>query len=73
MVTKLNNEFIACMIDGFEDFLDSKGVRIPNEERDMEDDENAANIWGMDFAEMMGIIRDTCKNFGITVEDNWED
>ena len=69
---KLTNEFIACIIDGFEDFLDSKGIRIQNADRDRDDPGNTANIYGMDFADLFGTIKDTCSNFGIEVEDTWE-
>lgn len=69
---KLNNEFIACIIDGFEDFLTDKGINIPNEDRDYDDPEGGAIIYGMDFAELMEMIRDTCENFGVEVEDTWE-
>lgn len=70
---KLNNEFIACIIDGFEDFLTDKGINIPNEDRDHDDPEGGAIIYGMDFAELMEMIRDTCENFGVEVEDTWEE
>ena len=70
--TKLNNEFIASIIDGFEDFLDEREVVIPNEDRDRDDPDCGANIYGMDFAELMDMIRDTCDQYGIKVEDTWE-
>ena len=45
-------EFIGQIIDTFEDFLDEKGIVIPNEERDFDEDldaENSANIYGSDY------------------------
>mgnify|MGYP007032384737 CR=1 FL=1 len=33
----LKNDFLSVILDEFEDYLDFKGVRIPNEERDLED------------------------------------
>lgn len=45
-------ELIGQFIDLFEDFLDEKGIVIPNEERDENielDAENSANIYGSDY------------------------
>ena len=69
---KQNNNFLVTIVDYFEDFLDEKGVRIPNEDRDREDPDNCANIYGDDFDEMMCAIRDICAEYGIEVEDKWE-
>lgn len=41
-------EFIGQVVDVFEDFLESKGISIENEERD-EDEETAAIIYGSDY------------------------
>ena len=45
-------EFIGQIIDIFEDFLDKKGIVIPNQKRDFEEDlepEESANIYGEDY------------------------
>jgi hypothetical protein len=66
----LNNMFLVEIIDMFEDFLTAKGVTIPNEERDAEDPDGS-QIWGMDFADVLGNIRDICGKYGIDVADEW--
>ena len=45
----LKNDFLLRLLDEFEDYLDFKGVRIPNAERDLEESDGGANIWGEDF------------------------
>ena len=45
-------EFLGQVIDTFEDFLDEKGVVLPNKERDEDEDlapEESANIYGSDY------------------------
>ena len=74
----LNNNFLASIIDNLEDWLDEKGVRIPNEERDMEcgaaeEPQDEAHIWGKDFDHIMEMLRDACESNGIIVDDKWED
>ena len=39
-------EFIGQIIDIFEDFLEEKGIEIPNDDRE---DENDAIIYGLDY------------------------
>ena len=70
--TKLTNNFLVAIIDELEDFFDSKGIVIPNAERDAQDSDGGANIWGDDFDYIMTMLRDTCANYGIVVEDRWE-
>ena len=69
----LRNNFLLDIIETFEDFLDEKGIRIPNEERDAEDPDNQANLYGNDFDNLMDSIREICEENGITVLDEWED
>lgn len=57
-------EFIGQIIDIFEDFLDEKGIRIDNPEREGEDTEEAANIYGSDY----GALEDEIKELLV----NWE-
>ena len=66
------NNFIATIIDNLEDWLDEKGVQIPNNERDKDDPDNSANFYGEDFDWAMEMIRDVCAKNGIIVEDEWE-
>jgi len=68
----LTNDFLMSIIDELEDWLDSKGIRIPNAERDEQDPDGGANIWGDDFDDVTTMLRDTCANYGIIVEDRWE-
>ena len=72
-VKKLKNNFLVTIIDNLEDWLDDKGIRIPNEERDAEDPENSANFYGDDFDWFMNMMRDVCAQNGIIVDDEWED
>lgn len=64
-------ELVAYIIDIFEDFLDEKGVRVPNPERDAEDPDNEANIYGEDFDVLMDKIIETLKSDGIRVADDF--
>ena len=68
----LKNDFLAVIIDNIEDWIDKKGIRIPNEERDKEDIDNTANIYGEDFDWMMDMLRHVCCEHGIIVGDEWE-
>ena len=73
---ELDNNFLVTIIDNIEDWLDEKGVRIPNEERDKEcgiaeTPQDEAHIWGEDFDWIMEMIRDVCARYGIVVEDKW--
>ena len=72
----LTNDFLETIIDNIEDWLDEKGVRIPNEERDRECgiseiSQEEAHIYGADFDWMMEMLRDVCAKNGIIVDDEW--
>lgn len=60
--------YAAGIIDTVEDWLDEKGVRIPNEERDKEDPENAANIYGEDYDSLeygiMNVLEELTESAG---------
>ena len=45
------SEFIGQIIDIFEDFLEEKGIRLDNDEREA-DDEFAAIIYGSDYGDI---------------------
>lgn len=69
--------YMATVIDIFEEFLDEKGVEIPNPERDAENDPNAAHVYGNDYDEMLEklsepflALADEC---GVEADvDHWE-
>ena len=61
-------EFIGQIIDTFEDFLDEKGIVIPNEDRDSDeelDPENSANIYGEDYDYLSQELRKILTNWKI--------
>ena len=71
MNPELNLEFIGQIIDIFEDFLGERGVTLPNDER--EQDEDAAIIYGTDYGQLQTELIDTMWNWGIEVKDGWEE
>jgi hypothetical protein len=71
MNRELNLEFIGQIIDIFEDFLEERGVTLPNDER--EQDEDAAIIYGTDYSQLQTELIDTMRNWGIEVKDGWEE
>lgn len=61
-------EFKGQLIDIFEDFLDERGIVIPNSERDEDEDldpEEAANIYGSDYDELADKLMDTLERWGL--------
>lgn len=56
-------EFIGQIIDIFEDFLEEKGIDIPNE--DKTDEDNTAIIYGCDYGDLQTNIEEMMKNWGI--------
>lgn len=65
-------EFLGQLIDIFEDFLDEKGIVIPNEERDMDpnlDPDNSANIYGRDYDSIRSGLEEILVNWGILESD----
>ena len=69
----LKNNFLCEIVDELDDWLEDKGIKVPNEERDKEDPENTTNFYGEDFDEIMEMMREICRKNGIVVEDEWED
>ena len=69
--TKLNNELIDAIIDGLDDWLYEKKIVIPNGERDKQDPEANTNFWGDDYDDVMNMIRECLRQYGIVVEDEW--
>ncbi len=62
-------ELPANIIDVFEDFLEEKGINIPNDEH--QGDSGEAIIYGSDFDDLMAKITSTLTNFGVQVKDTW--
>lgn len=63
-------ELIGCIVDIFEDFLEEKGVKIPNEERDENNSE--AIIYGMDYGILSEQIESTLRAWDL-IRDEEED
>ena len=59
-------EFIGQIVDIFEDFLEEKGINIPNDERE---DNNAAIIYGMDYGLLSEQIESTLRAWDLLEED----
>lgn len=58
-----NAEFIGNIIDIFEDFLESKGIDIPNEDKEQSD--NPAIIYGMDYGDLSSRLESMMEQWGI--------
>lgn len=61
-------ELKGQLIDVFEDFLDSRGIVIPNPERDEDEDldpDEAANIYGSDYDELAEGLMKTLEKWGL--------
>ena len=58
------SELVGQIIDGFEDFLDKRGIVLANDEK-ADDPECAANIYGTDYGELQTYIEDTLRNWGL--------
>lgn len=61
-------ELICQIIDGFEDFLDRRGIVIKNDEKDSDAEDGCdgvANIYGSDYDELQTYIEDTLRQRGL--------
>ena len=63
-------EVIGQIIDTFEDFLEEKGVKIPNEEKQEaisqgEDPESIAILYGSDYGNLEDQIREILENWNL--------
>lgn len=54
-------EFVGQIIDVFEDFLESKGINIPNDEKT--DEDNPAVIYGTDYGEIQTDLEELLENW----------
>lgn len=70
IINKMNKpELIGNIIDIFEDFLDDKGIIIPNPERDEDpelDAESSANIYGEDYDSLSTSLENLLRSWNIT-------
>ena len=57
-------ETIAKFIECFEDFLDYKGIVIPNDEKE-QDPESASNIYGTDYGILSDRIEELLVYYGV--------
>ncbi len=61
-------EFVGQLIDCFEDFLESKGIDIPNP--DKEQSEGPAILYGIDYGSIQSDIEAVLINWGVINEPN---
>lgn len=69
------NAFVAELIEVFEIFLDSKGIKLDNPEKDEaimdgQPAEEVANIYGTDYGNIQSDLEVTLRNHGILKEEN---
>lgn len=57
-------ETICEFIEVFEDFLDEKGIVIPNDEKN-ESPESASNIYGTDYGNLSDMIEPLLIRYGV--------
>lgn len=59
-------ELLGQIIDAFEDFLEEKGIDIPNDEKtDRDDPESAAIIYGTDYGQLQMSLEELMLGWGI--------
>ena len=63
-------ESLALIIETFEDFLDQRGIEIPNEDKDRaiadgEDPESISNIYGCDYGDLSDALEDVLRRLGM--------
>lgn len=56
-------EFVSMVIECFEDFLERRGIDIPNPEKD--GDDGASLIYGTDFGELQSDLEGVFAMYGI--------
>lgn len=64
------NDFVANIIEAFEEFLESKDVVLDNTEKD--DPDNQANIYGTDYGDLQTEIETILDNYGIVFDEDHE-
>ena len=63
MTSAEKHEFIGEIIDIFEDFLEEKGIDIPNDEK--EDSESPAIIYGTDYGNLQDDLEAMMLAWGV--------
>lgn len=61
-------ETLACIIELFEDFLDERGIDVPNDEKD-QDPDSASTIYGTDYGELEGRLESLLIRLGLLEEE----
>lgn len=56
-------ELLCDIVEAFEDFLDEKGIVIPNDEK--EEDPYASNIYGTDYGNLSDRIEELLIRYGV--------
>lgn len=51
------------IVEIFENYLQNKGVSIPNEDRDKYGDEHSCILYGMDYADLVDNVEDTLQKW----------
>ena len=64
--TQRERQFALDLIEMFEDFLESKGIVIENEEKEY--DNNAANIYGGDYCYLEEGVYDLLEIYEISLK-----
>ena len=63
-----NMGVICQFIEVFEDFLDEKGIVIPNDEKD--EDPDASNIYGTDYGNLSDSIEELLRTYNVLEEED---
>lgn len=61
------HEFVGCIIEIFEEFLEERGIDIPNDEKN--EDPDASTIYGSDYGELENGITALLVRCGLGQED----
>lgn len=60
-------ETCGCLIEIFEEFLESRGIDVPNDEKD--EDPDASTIYGTDYSELESAIAEFFQQCGYVEDD----
>jgi hypothetical protein len=56
----------ATILTRIEDYLEEKGVKVPNKERDQNGDESAAILYGTDYYILEDEITELVKDYDVS-------
>lgn len=62
------HEFVGCIIEIFEEFLEERGIDVPNDEK--QEDSDASTIYGSDYGELEDAIAEFLARNGYIEEDS---